>query len=176
LVGLELFPISFLGMRVGQEWIQNDVKYHDYDCVKYDCTGTSTRKFISGHFLVGYAFWFSSFAVRWDAWTQKHPEEGDIIDANSGLASQANGDTEIMLRGITGVNFDEEWSVVGGMQYFEMTRTRGFSRYWFAGPRWKQDSITLTVGGSYFSSSESPSGGGAFFSFNWTPFPSVGLH
>lgn len=176
LVGLDYYPISFVGFRGGKEWIQNDDKYRDFRCDLYECEGTRTRTFFQATLLAGYSIWFASFMIRWENWVQKHPEFGDAIDATTGLAAQALGDTQILVRGWTGFQINETWSIVGGLQYAQMTRHYGFSRLWLLGPAWKRDSVTIVAGGSLFQSSESDGGWGAYVGLTWEPFRSLALH
>lgn len=36
---LEIFPVSFLGIRFARSWIQNHLDYKDYDCITFICRG-----------------------------------------------------------------------------------------------------------------------------------------
>ncbi len=176
LAGLEFFPISFLGVRAGEEFIQNDDIYHSYRCDVYNCLGTQYRRFIEARMLLGFGPWFAQLVSRWDFWTQKHPEDGDTVDASSGLPALASGDTEVLLRAMTGFKVDDNWSVLGGMQYYQMTRHSGISRFWLAGPRYTDGSVTITLGALYYDSTAADSGAGVYAGFTWALLPAIGIH
>lgn len=172
---VEFFPLSFLGVRAGEEWNQNDSQYHDYDCRLYDCTGTMYRKFVESQLLLGVSDWFASVWLRWEQWTHKSPEALDFIDPNNGLAIHADGDSELVFRFFTGVNVSDQWAAVVGGNYYQMVRHFGIVRFGMVGARFREDSFSVIVGASHYQATEQKGGYGAFAAVTWTPLPSVGL-
>ena len=177
MVALDYYPISFIGFRGGKEWIQDDTKYADYRCDLYQCTGTRYREFFQANLLAGYSIWFLTGMIRWDSWTQKHPELGDGVDPYSGLAAQALGDTQVTIRGITGLQVTPEWAGVAMLQYMQMARHYGVARLWTAGPRYRAGSVTrfrrcrlLSIDGS------KRRVGSAYLGFSWEPYPTLAIH
>jgi hypothetical protein len=171
----EVFPFSFLGFRTGYEWNQNDTNYTNYHCANFNCEGTMYRQYVEGQLLLGYSVWFASLWLRWDKWTHKNPELGEFIDPNNGLIATADGDAEMVLRGFTGVSVDDQWAVVIGAQYYQMVKHFGIARSEIAGLRWRQDSLTVMGGLSYYQSTEEDGGPGAFLALTWTILPSLAL-
>ena len=176
MVALDYYPISFLGVRGGKEWIQNDSRFRDYRCDLYACEGSRSREFFQINAVAGYRLWFLTGMARWDRWIQKHPEFGDAVDSNTGLAAQGTGDTQLTVRGFTGIQVAPEWTAVIGFQYAQMTRHFGVSRLLMGGPRWRRETVTIFGGLSEFQSTESDGGWGAYVGFSWEPFPSLAIH
>lgn len=171
----EVFPISFLGFRAGYEWNQNDTNYRNYHCDNFNCEGTMYRQYVESQLLLGYSVWFASLWLRWDKWTHKNPENGDFLDPNNGLIVTADGDSEMVVRGFTGVNVDETWAVIFGAQYYQMVKHFGIARSEIGGVRWKQDNLSIMGGLSYYESTEEDGGPGVFLAFTWSIFPSLAL-
>jgi hypothetical protein len=175
LVGVEVFPISFLGIKAGQEWIQNDTKSISFHCSKYSCAGTSTRAFVESSLSVGFSGWFLLAGGRWEKWHEKTTSNGDFLDLSSGLAATSTGDSQLVLHGVTGFQTSAEWSVIADMHFYKMVTHAGISRFFFLGPRWKQDTVTVAFGPTYYSSTEQDGGFGGFIWLTWTPYPSLAL-
>lgn len=171
----EIFPISFWGVRLGTEWNQNDTRYRNYICDSYNCEGTMYRQYIESQLLTGFYGWFASVWLRWDKWTHKNPELGDFLDPNNGLAAAAGGDSEMVVRGITGYNVTDEWAAILGVQYYQMVNHFGIVRSGFGGARWRQENWNVMLGATYFQSTEADGGLGAFLAFTWTVLPSLAL-
>jgi hypothetical protein len=175
LLGVELFPLSFLGVRVGKEWIQNDYHYRGADCAIYNCGGARQREYIEGHLLVGYGPWFLSMESRWDFWKQKDPHNSDFIEPTSYLATKADGDTQLVINGFTGYEVAPGWSAVAGVSYYQMTRHPGITRFELAGARWKKDTLSVTVAGTYFDSTEVRNDAGVLGWIAWDIVPGLAL-
>src|SRR5690606_37386928 len=45
-VGVEFFPLGFLGVKAGYELANNETDYQSLDCESYRCKGTWERRFI----------------------------------------------------------------------------------------------------------------------------------
>jgi len=176
LAAIEVFPVSFLGIRAGEEWDQNDSHYHDYACpTNVNCEGTMYRKFVEGQLLLGYSDWFASLWLRWDHWSHKNPEIGDFMDPNTGLIAYQGGDSEMVARFFTGYNVTPEWAAIVAGNYYQMVHHFGIVRFGMAGARYRQGDFNAMVGLSHYQATEQKGGYGVFVGFTWALLPSVAL-
>lgn len=171
---LELFPLSFLGARVGGESMQNDQEYRAYDCLASVCKGRFYRRFFEAELTLGAGPLFIQGRWRRDHWTQGESTRGDFIDPTSGLLMLAAGDMQTVYQGLLGIKFSPEWSIVTGLRYAE-NEAHQISRFPFLISRWKSGGVTYAIGGGAFKSELKPLGGSFVGYIEWEIWPSLAL-
>lgn len=178
---LEVFPLSFLGIRAGGEAIQNDRQYSAYDCALYRCTGRFYRTYVEGEISLGAGPVFAHGRWRRERWSERdgsHDHER-FIDPTSGLSLGSEGQSETVAYALVGLKLDPSWSVMAAVRYAESnlgatTVSRmplGLLRYHQA-----DSGLSVTVGGGTFESSLKKDEVTVFTSVQWEILPSLKLH
>ncbi len=148
---LELFPISFLGVRAGGESVQNDNEYTAYDCDLYRCLGRYYRTFAEAELTLGAGPVFLRGSVRRERWTQKEADAGDFVEPTSGILLRGTGDSETVYFGAVGLKFGENWTLLGITRYAESDE--GWSRWPYGVVRYTNGAWQVGLGAGQFESS-----------------------
>jgi hypothetical protein len=172
---VEVFPISFLGMRAGGEASQNDQKYSAYDCNTFRCLGRFYRAYFEAEFSAGAGPVFVHGSWRRERWSQRDGTAGDFIDPTSGLAMRGGGDSQTVYYGVGGVKVDPNWSVVAVLRYAQ-SDPRDFSRLLFEALRYHDERLTLSLGAGIFESTLKKQGLTVAGFVRWEIWPSLALH
>lgn len=172
---IELYPVSFLGVRAGGEAIQNDADYSAHDCATYVCRGRFYNTFVQGELTLGAGGFFMQARVRRERWTQAVPGVTAFIDPEAALALAGTGDSRTYYRGTLGMKIDESWSAIGSMIYIQADSDNGISRFPFGLVRYKTGRFTIAAGGGVFSSKLKSEGVAALVTFKWEIWPSLAL-
>lgn len=174
-IGLDVYPISFLGIRGGAEYSNNARPYNAYDCNTFNCTGTRYRSFYELRLLFGNQKAFGVVRLRKEKWSQDHELAGNFIDPNSGLAVKANGDAEIVWNTLLGVTMSDKWKVLLGSRYAAVSNIEGTSQFLFAGGMRKWEPYDVVFGLGTFETKILRRDFTIFFSLSRQIYPSIGL-
>lgn len=174
-VSLELFPISFLGVRAGGESIQNDNEYSAYDCELYRCLGRFARTFVEAELTLGAGPVFVQGRWRRERWWQKDADAGDFIEPTSGLVLRGTGDSETIYIGVAGFKFNDSWSLLGVVRYAESDQTEGWSRMPYGVIRYTRGRLQIGAGAGQFESSLKEKEVTALSFIKWEVAPSIAL-
>jgi hypothetical protein len=174
--GLDFFPISFLGLRTAAVYMNNYLDYQEFDCQKYNCTGTRYKAYAEGVVAIGNKQVFGKVRMRSEKWSQAHELAGDFIDPASGLAIKANGDSESVWNVYFGMTIQDKYKVLIGNRYAQVANIRGISQFTYIGGMYNWAPVDLGIGVTTFKSSLKERGTGIFFTATWEIKPSVALH
>lgn len=172
---LEIYPVSFFGIRAGGESIQNDADYSAYDCVTYVCRGRFYNTFVQAELTLGAGAFFVQGRMRRERWSQAVSGATAFIDPEAGLAMVGTGDSRTYYRGALGYKINENWTAVASMVYVQADSDNGISRFPFALVRFKTGAFTVAAGGGVFASKLKDEGAAALLIFNWEIWPSLAL-
>ncbi len=173
--GVELYPISFLGVRAGGESIQNDQEYSAYDCTTASCLGRFYRTYFQSDLSLALGPLFAQARYGRERWTMAEPRVIDFIEPTSGLALVPTGDSLTLLRGLIGYRFNPEWSVLAVYQTLQADQVDGVSRFAFAAVRFSSSKWSVGLGGGMFSSPLKKREATAIAYFEWAILPSLAL-
>lgn len=148
---VDVFPLSFLGVRAGGEAVQNDTKYTAYNCSDANCLGRFYRNFFEAEVTLGAGPVFVQGKWRRERWSEAHPLSGDFIEPTSGFLLHANGESETVYQAVAGVRASSGFTVMGGVRYAS-SDSREHSRMPFGLLKWNLDPVSIGVGGGYFES------------------------
>jgi hypothetical protein len=135
---IEVFPVSFLGLRVGTNTQDNRSSYKSFNCKVRNCEGTYTEEFVEGDFAVKWANVFAFGRMRKSIWEESKDrggvaEEEEWIEPGSGLAMPQEELQEVMgFRWGVGYDWSANWKLMFVQQ-----------RYWADTPDQKS---TLSLG------------------------------
>ncbi len=173
-VAIEIFPLSFLGLRAGGESIQNDSAYSAYDCIEVQCLGRFYRNFLESELSLGAGRLFLQGRWRRELWASSHKEKTDFVDPTSGLIMDGQGDAQTVYQGVVGVKFATGWSAIVGLRYARNNEGEE-SRFPHALLRFQWGSLTLGLGGGVFDSPLKVKAGSAIGLLRWEIWPSLAL-
>lgn len=127
-VKVEIFPISLLGVRVGQSWIQNHLDYEDFDCVTYLCRGQFSYDFVEVPFYMGWKRILLSASYRISRWERDRREpvgsRTHYIEPSSGLGlSLVESEDVERWRGALLYEFNSYWRI--GYSYVDDRVSQG---------------------------------------------------
>jgi hypothetical protein len=172
---VDFYPISFLGGRFGGESVQNDSKYHAYDCETYNCLGRFYRTYAQAELTLGAGPVFVQGRWRRERWTQGTPGATSFIEPTSGLALNGSGDSQTLYRGTVGIKLSPNWMMAGILVYYQADSNREISRFPFAVVRYVNGPYSVGVGGGVFSSALKSQEASALLFLNWNVKPSLAL-
>ncbi len=175
---LELFPLSFLGVRAGGESIQNDKDYSAFDCATYECQGRYYRTFVESELTLGAGPVFIRGIWRRERWTQQHPERKDFIEPTSGLAIANIGDSQTVYIGVLGWSLDENWSLMSVLRYAQSDdrlNSGGMSRFPYVVVKYQLDGLIFGLGGGSFESALKKREASGLAFLRWEIAPSAAL-
>ena len=172
-VELEVFPVSFIGLRWASETIQNFSPYKAYECDFLTCTGFFGRKTLELKIGASVGSVFFVGVIGHEQHTSENTSR-PFVDPSAGLVLHAEGDSVRTRRMYVGSNFSELWSAFYRFAYAEAsagmisrmhTLNLAYSMgYWKGG-----------VGvGSYHSSLKEFSGTATIF-VEWSPTQAIGF-
>jgi hypothetical protein len=97
----EFFPISLIGIRLGETHMQDHADYQDFDCTNHICHGQFKMRFMEIPVFLGYGPVLFSASYRSETWKSETTNHGgsnnDYIDPTSGL-NLANGTKDSLTR------------------------------------------------------------------------------
>ncbi len=174
-VGIDLFPISLLGMTVGVADSQRFLtKAHTGDCVTTTCGGNLARAYIRAKGVIGFGPVFASLMSRIDFMshpdkTKPFTEEGTVIAGNAG------GDHSYSNEFAGGFRFWEVWSL--GLRYSssKMLGSGAKNNQEDLFVRWKKEPFTVFAGTGFYTSTTAARSFTVFALFQWTIWPSISL-
>lgn len=172
---LEIFPISFLGVRAGGEASQNDQKYTAYDCETYRCLGRYYRAYFEGELSLGAGPVFVHGSWRRERWSQRNGAAGAFIDPTSGLVMRSGGDSQTVYFAVAGYNLDPVWSVILALRYADSDPS-DISRMPFASVRYRMSGVTFSAGAGSFTSPLKKQELTVAGFVRWEIWPSLALH
>jgi hypothetical protein len=172
---LEVFPVSFLGVRGGGESIENDKRYSDFNCTNNNCLGRFYRTFAEAELTLGYGRVFAQGRIRRERWSQKEPEAGDFVEPTSGITLKSGGDSETVYIGLIGFKYSETWSILAVTRYAESDGFESFSRLPYGVIRYTSGTLQLGAGLGEFESSLKTKDLTVLGFLKWEIAPSVAL-
>jgi hypothetical protein len=175
IASLDLYPLSFLGVRAGGEAIQNDKKYTAYDCETYQCKGRMYRTFVQSELTAGYSSYFIQLRWKRERWTLADPNNSQFIETGSGLSLSGKGDAQTVYRATLGYKLNPTWTILGVVNYSQSDITREIAHFPFAAVRYTTGPYSVGVGAGVYSSTIRPQGGSAVAFFGWNIKPSLAL-
>lgn len=172
---LEVYPVSFLGVRAGGEAIQNDAEYSAHDCVTRTCRGRFYNTFVQAELTLGVGSFFMQGRWRRERWSQSTSAPVEFVEPEAALALAGTGDSRTYYRGTLGMKLNDRWSVIGSMIYFQVDSNNGISRFPFGMFRYRTGEFSIAAGGGVFASQLKTEGPAALIIFNWEIWPSLAL-
>jgi hypothetical protein len=173
---LDVYPISFLRFRMGENGIQNDVDYKAYDCTTDDCRGRYERKYAQVQLSLGDAGFFAQGRVQWEDWTQRNSGTVDFVEPENGLALSPSGDSEIVYRVIGGYKLSSRLKASAGLIYAQSSQTNESSRFPFGLAIYTSGALTVGGGVGVFSSDIKSAGISGLFFLSWQVLPGLELN
>lgn len=173
-LALEIFPLGFLGARAGSELIQNDADYSAYDCRTYRCQGRFNRAYFETELSLGLGPVFAQARWRRERWGGGQGVPQLFIDPTSGVALNADGESQTVYYGVLGVNLNPRWALIGLLRY-AVTDARELSRTPTLMVRYRQGRWTMGVGAGVFESTLKKRDFTATAFLRWEIWPSLAL-
>jgi hypothetical protein len=172
---LDVYPLSFLGLRIGAEGIQDDSNYTGYDCSSYQCRGRFYRNYAQVQLSLGYAKVFFQGRIRRERWSQGQVSTEAFLEPTNGFALAPSGDAETVWRGLLGYKLDDNWMVAGLLIYAQADSNHGISRcpLGVVGYTWKSLSVAAGVG--VFESPIRAQEGTGILIISWSAIPGLAL-
>lgn len=188
---VEVFPVQILGLRIGNNWVDNHQDYIDYNCELYVCRGQYSNAYIEVPLYLGYANFFATYSWRSETWgaTNPHGETGraEFVEPTSGLpmsvSSRKNIEREriVLLYG-----FSENWRFgLVEMKYradatdigYKPTKSRlraVIGQYRIKGLMTSESELSVLFGAGEFESKLAHSDPTAFIGLSFAPWPKLG--
>jgi hypothetical protein len=173
---LDLFPVSFLRFRVGENAIQNDVDYKAYDCATYECRGRYNRTYAQVQLTLGLAGFFVQGRVQEETWSQGNPGSIEFIDPENGLALSPSGDRETIYRAMVGYKLSPLFTVTTGYTTAQSFHTNEASTFPFALAIYTSGDLVVGGGFGVFSSDVKPAELSGLFFLKWQILPGLDLN
>jgi len=166
-VGLELFPISFLGVTAGVEWAENADDYKAYDCETYTCQGKFRKEFVQANFglAAGPVFAFARGTIEDHVHRAHLPS--NFVEPASGLVARGEGDRMKSVVGGLGYEFNPTWRILYVGQYNQMREVPGDGRMHLINLAYSKGSWAAVLGGGIFDSTLKKRGATALLRLQW---------
>jgi hypothetical protein len=172
--GVDLFPVSILGVRAGASLSSRHIDPSTIDCSVAACRGRVSRLFARGVLTLGY---WNLFLKSWFGAERLNPSVEDRVfsDEYNAIVGHRGGDTELTFEAALGANLG--WSR-GGVHFFagrmlaEGTSFRMADLFHSFSPK---PGFNVTAGAGVFESSHRALSPTAYFLLQWTGAPSLEL-
>lgn len=118
--GLEIYPISFLAIKMGQEKNTNSKNYDQFDCLIVDCTGERTKDFLELRLAAAYQKYFIVLRKRREWFIRGENDSRAFAEPGSSLVLSPSGKDALNSAGfVFGLSNEvEHWTfMVGSMGY-----------------------------------------------------------
>ncbi|RME16400.1 MAG: hypothetical protein D6797_04610 [Bdellovibrio sp.] len=174
LVSVDLFPVSFLGVSLGQGLYHNSKDYEDFDCLRYKCIGEFNYTFVKYTLILGYKkfFFYQSYKKKP---IQAQEVDKDHIIPDIGLAANSESENISQYHSIVGWSISSKWTM--GYQYIfsQTVKNPGLSQSHFLLVSYKKSKLTLSVSLGSFYSSLKPLGFSTIGYFKYQFAPSLSI-
>ncbi len=174
-VSIDLFPLSFIGIKAGVGAWQTTDDYKAFDCTQIQCKGKFNHQFIEAKvgFVAGPLFLLARGKI--EDFQQSPLQQNDFIEPTLGMVAEKEGDRVRSATGILGGNINDRWSLAALWSEGTMEKRKGFSRTQMLTVNWKADSVTILLGAGAFESSEKSQGATFAGLLRWEIWPSIEL-
>jgi len=106
-----LFPISFIGIKLGKATSFNNKEYSAYDCETYHCIGGVDKNFIEFHGAYKYKSVFYKLKLVRHSVSQRDEFQSDFMDSSTGLVLKHSGDKIHIDQHLAGYFINDKWVV-----------------------------------------------------------------
>jgi hypothetical protein len=174
----EIFPISFLGVRVGQGWSQNHEALEDFDCTKNLCTGFFSQQFIEGQLFLGAGPIKFSGTYRFTAMSLDQPAGSDTyyIDPESGLQYSTSATDHLQrARGLLAYEINKNFRLGYALTLYNSDISNEASRLWMGYIQFMKGPLNIIAGGGEFYSTIQLTHPTAVVIGQWTFYPRLGF-
>lgn len=120
---IEIFPVSFLGVRAGQAFSQSHLDFDEFDCEVFLCRGKFTENFYEVPLFLAYSDFIFSSSYRVGNWRSDKDNmsalKTEFIDPTSGLnLNISDQDTVKRARAILMYNLSENFRLGYSETYY----------------------------------------------------------
>ena len=170
---VDLFPISFVGLRLGQEWITNNKEYKDYDCQRLNCEGEFGKQYLEARLAGAYKEAFFATRLRRSE-LSSNDQTKNFPEEVMGLEASAKGDQVEIITTIVGVKLYPDWALLALNVYGQMDKLKGISRMTTINLTYRWDQYRVMAGVGEFNSPLAHREVTGLFLFSWTPHKRIG--
>lgn len=174
-VGLEIYPISILGLSMGQGFSQrNTSSFTDFDCQQVVCDKTLRSEYVQVHGMLGYGKAFLDLKGRQE-WFKEAGGTQPFYDEMSYLVGAAGADELKSLTSVLGYSVSDQLNlgVMGIFSRFEQSKNENSALYALA--NYKDGPWRYSVGLGQYRSSHQVSNMSAILRVEWIGLPSLAL-
>jgi hypothetical protein len=170
---LEFYPISFLGIVIGKQFIRSDFDFPNYDCEKIICRGNIEKKYIEYRLALGYKGFVSINTIRQDENTY-YPRKKPFAEFRTAMIADAHGENAYSSRHILGVQKGKELFGIG-LEYSHLYESNQKWQQQFLVYQKQFDDYALTYGFGTFNSSYQDLAPIVLFRLHYNIFPTKRL-
>jgi hypothetical protein len=177
---VDVFPVSFLGVRGGHEWIDNQKDYPSYECTATQkCQGQFARRYIEAELTLGAGALFGQFRARRERWTQNGSRAGVddptwFVEPSAGLLVNRVGGSQSVGLVSLGWRWSESWATLALYRHVENDEQQS-SSFPVLAQQWRQGPWSAVVGGGWFASELKSEGLSVVLALRWSPRPGLSL-
>ncbi|MCB0415085.1 MAG: hypothetical protein KDD50_12175 [Bdellovibrionales bacterium] len=171
---LDLFPISFLGLKFGTSDYQNFKNYSAYDCVNYQCLGHFRIQYAELNLIYGKGPYFGFFKAKQQNYTLLEMLTSNrAIEPSSALLLSAQGD--MVYKYISGLGYRQSDRLAFTLLYLRAVVSDQKSETKLVNASYKWDEYQAGVSLGEFQSDLSSRGTTVVLQLGWNPKPSLEL-
>lgn len=173
--GLEIFPISILGISGGYGLSQRALSYvQDFDCAQVMCNETLSYSYLQANLMGGYQDYIFSVMGRYEKFTASESIK-PFYEEMSYLIAQPDHDDLRTLDVFAGYKLSDRWTTGVRGIYQEFIFTQNNSSSMFAVGRYTEGFWQGTLGLGQFKSSHQDSRFSAILSVSYNGIKGIGL-
>ncbi len=166
---IDIFPISFLSLGIGQKAFQNNKDYTNYECQDYQCQGYYTNQFWKAQLMFGFKNLFGVYQHKNNKF-KSYQNNAPAIDPTSGLIFDSDNDAIQLDQLILGFHHNQKWVVfLLGMQW-QQIETKQNSHFFSLNLRYASKNWSLFAGPSFYQTKRIKNSAGVGGGFSWTLF------
>ncbi len=125
---LELFPVSFAGLRIGKEYYTNYDDYEDYDCTVYECQGKFDSVYLEADMALKYRQFIYLGKASKARLDRRSSTDRFFMEPVSGLPADPTGDRLVEYVNTFAYSFNERWMLALQDQRWKMKKSETRSK------------------------------------------------
>jgi hypothetical protein len=110
-IDVDIFPISFFGIRFGHETLFNNKEYSAFECDVYNCLGGFDKSYIEIHGATKIKKVFYKFKIIRQDIHQRDIYKPNFVDALTGLVAKNYGDSFFVDHHTLGYLISDKWVI-----------------------------------------------------------------
>ncbi|OFZ80317.1 MAG: hypothetical protein A2583_03355 [Bdellovibrionales bacterium RIFOXYD1_FULL_53_11] len=174
-VQLEIFPVSFAGMRIGA-WLEHSIgAYSGIDCTRHECSGLSQRRYIEVPVGAAIGPVFAGLAFKLEGLAHQSSAAKPFIEPEFSLPARSTYDNILSVRTVLGAGLGYGIRVFYLNAFARMDALRGYSTWNYLVGQYSDGPWKMTFGAGVFSSSLRGAGISAIAGIKWTLKQGIGI-